>query len=122
MQKTILTERMARKEKGLITESLKILTERMIGKDKDIILKAVSLLKHVDEEDHARTLEIFIHQYDEHGDTYELLDSIESDEFNKELTDLMVPCPQLGLHPCLQLFPGPQIVPEVPTTTYKINV
>ena len=60
-----------RKEKGLITESLKILTERMIGKDKDIILKAVSLLKHVDEEDHARTLEILIHQYDEHGDTFE---------------------------------------------------
>ena len=88
MQKTILTERMAGKEKGLITESLKILTERMIGKDKDIILKSVSLLKHVDEEDHARTLETLIHQYDGHGNTYELLDSIESDEFKKELTDI----------------------------------
>ena len=70
---------MAGKDKGLITESLKILTERMIGKDKDMILEAVSLLKHVDEEDHARTLETLIHQYDEHGDTYESLDSIESD-------------------------------------------
>ena len=48
----------------------------MIGKDKDIILKAVSLLKHVDEEDHARTLETLICQYDGHGDTYELLESI----------------------------------------------
>ena len=44
--------------------------------------------EYVDEEDHARTLEILIHQYDEHGDTYELLDSIESDEFKKELTDI----------------------------------
>ena len=48
MQETILTKRMARKDKGLITESLKILTERMIRKDKDMILEAVSLLKHVD--------------------------------------------------------------------------
>ena len=29
-----------------------------------------------------------IHQYDEHGDTFEFLDSIESDEFKKELTDI----------------------------------
>ena len=58
---------MAGKEKGLITESLKILTERMIGKDKDIILKAVSLLKDVDEEDHALTLETLIRQYDGHS-------------------------------------------------------
>ena len=71
MKKTILTERMVRKDKVLITESLKILTERMIGKDKDMILEAVSLLKHVDEKDHARTLETLIHQYDGHGDTYE---------------------------------------------------
>ena len=63
-------------KKGLITESLKILTESMIGADKYIILKAVSLLKHVDEKDHARTLETLIHQFDGHGDTYELLDSI----------------------------------------------
>ena len=87
-QETILTERMVGKEKGLITESLKILTERMIGKDKDIILKAVSLLKHVDEKHHAHTLETLIHQYDGHYDTYELLDSTESDEFQKELEDI----------------------------------
>ena len=60
----------------------------MIGADKDMILEAVSQLKHVDEGDHARTLEIFIHKYDEHGDTFELLDSIESDKFKKELTDI----------------------------------
>ena len=40
MQETILAERMAGKDKGLITESLKILTERIIGKDKDMILEA----------------------------------------------------------------------------------
>ena len=79
----ILTDRMAGKDKGLINESLKILTERMIGTDKDMILEAVSQLKQVDEEDHERNLERFIHQYDEHGDTFELLDSIESDEFKK---------------------------------------
>ena len=53
-----------------------------------MILEAVSQLKHVDEEDHARTLERLIHQYYEHGDTFELLDSTESDEFKKELTDI----------------------------------
>ena len=79
---------MAVKDKGLIIESLKILIESMIGADKDMILEAVSQLKHVDEEDHAHTLERLIHQYDEHCDTFELLDSIESDEFKKELTDI----------------------------------
>ena len=53
-----------------------------------MILEAVSQLKHVDEEYHTRTIERLIHQYDEHGDTFELLDSIESDEFKKELTDI----------------------------------
>ena len=77
---------MAGKDKGLIIESFKILTERMIRADKDMILEALYQLKHVDEEDHARTLERLIHQYNEHGDTFELLDSIESDEFKKELT------------------------------------
>ena len=76
VQETILTERMAGKEKGFITESFKILIERMIRKDKDIILKAVSQLKHVDEEDHARTLETLIHKYNGHDDNYEFLDSI----------------------------------------------
>ena len=37
-QKTILTERMVGKKKGLITESLKINTEIMTRADKDIIL------------------------------------------------------------------------------------
>ena len=45
-------------------------------------------MKHVDEEYNACTIESLIHQYDEHGDTYELLGSIESDEFKKELTDI----------------------------------
>ena len=53
-----------------------------------MILEIVSQLKHVYEEDHARTLDRLIHQYDEHGDTFELLDSMESDEFKKELTDI----------------------------------
>ena len=48
-----------------------------------MIIEAVSLLKHVDEEDHASTLESLIRQYDEHGDTYELLDSIESKDLRK---------------------------------------
>ena len=65
----------------------------MIRQDKDIILKAVSLLEHVDEKYYARTLETLIHQYDGHDDTYELLDSIESEEFKKELTDIdLVTC------------------------------
>ena len=45
VQETILTERMAGKDKGLITESLKILTERMIGKDKDMILEVGGSLR-----------------------------------------------------------------------------
>ena len=53
---------MVGKEKGLITESLKINIEMMTGADKDIILQAVSLLESVDEEDHIRTLEILIHE------------------------------------------------------------
>ena len=60
----------------------------MIGVDKDIILQAVSLLEHVDKEDHARTLETLIHKYNENDDNYELLDSIECEEFKKELTDI----------------------------------
>ena len=71
VQENILTERMAGNDKGLIIESLKILTERIIGADKYMILEAVYQLKHVDEEDHARTLEILIHKYDEYGDTFE---------------------------------------------------
>ena len=43
-QKTILTEKMTGKKKGLITESFKIKIERMIGADKDIILHTVYLL------------------------------------------------------------------------------
>ena len=43
----------------------------MIGVDKDIILKEVYLLEHVDEEDHARTLETLIHKYNGHDDNYE---------------------------------------------------
>ena len=60
----------------------------MIGADKDIIPKAVSLMEYVDEEYHARTIETLIHQYDGHGDNYELLDSMESDEFKTELEDI----------------------------------
>ena len=55
----------------------------MIGADKDIILQAVSLLEHVDKEDHARTLETLIHKNNGHDDNCELLDSIECDEFKK---------------------------------------
>ena len=51
---------MVGKEKGSITESLKINTEMMTGADKNIILQAVSLLENVDEENHARTLEALI--------------------------------------------------------------
>ena len=75
-QKTIITERMVRKKKGLITESLKINTEMMTGADKDIIIQAVSLLENVDEENHACTLEALIHEYDAPDNHYELLDSI----------------------------------------------
>ena len=74
-----------RKEKGLITESLKTNTEMMTRTDKDIILQSVSLLENVDEEDHARTLETLIHEYNTPDNNYELLNSIECDEFKKEL-------------------------------------
>ena len=57
----------------------------MTGADKNIILQAVSLLENVDEEYHARTLEALIHEYDVPDNHYELLDSIECDEFKKEL-------------------------------------
>ena len=60
----------------------------MTRADKDIILQALSLLEHVDEEDHARTLEKLIHKYNGHDDNYEFLDSIECDEFKKELEDI----------------------------------
>ena len=78
-QKTILTERMVGKKKGLITESLKTNTEMMTGADKDIILQAVYLLENVDEEDHARTLETLIYEYNAPDNNYELLNSIECD-------------------------------------------
>ena len=60
----------------------------MIGADKDIILQAVSLLEHVDEEDHARTLKTLIHKYNGYDDNYELLDSIECEKFKKNLEDI----------------------------------
>ena len=85
---TILTERMVGKEKGSITESLKINTEMMTGANKNIILQAVSLLENVDEENHARTLEAWIHEYDAPDNHYELLDSIECDEFKIELENI----------------------------------
>ena len=79
---------MVGKEKGLITESLKINTEMMTGADKEIILQAVSLLENVNEENHARTLEALIHEYNSPDNNYELLDSIECDEFKKELENI----------------------------------
>ena len=60
----------------------------MTGADKDIILQAVSLLENVDEEDHAHTLETLIHEYNAPDNNYELLDSIECDEFKKELEEI----------------------------------
>ena len=47
-QKTILTERMAGKDKGLIIESLEILKERMIGADKYIV-NATTKLNYEDD-------------------------------------------------------------------------
>ena len=64
---------MVGKEKGLITESLKINTEMMTGADKDIIIQAVSLLENVNEDDHTRTLETLIHEYNAPDNNYELL-------------------------------------------------
>ena len=60
----------------------------MTGADKDIIFQAVSLLENVDEEDHIRTLETLIHEYTAPDNNYELLDSIECDEFKKELENI----------------------------------
>ena len=47
-----------------------------------------SLLKNVEEGDHARTLEALIHEYDVPDTNYELLDSIECDDFKKELENI----------------------------------
>ena len=55
----------------------------MTGADKYIILQAVSLMENVDEEDHSLTLETLIHEYNALDNNYELLDSIECDEFKK---------------------------------------
>ena len=60
----------------------------MNGADKNIILQAVSLLENVDKEDYARTLEALIHEYDVPDNHYKLLDSIECDEFKKELENI----------------------------------
>ena len=57
----------------------------MTGADRKIILQAMSLLENVDEEDHERTLEALIDEYDVPNTGYELLDSIECDE---ELEDV----------------------------------
>ena len=65
------------KEKGSITsESLKINKDMMTGADRRIILQEIYLLENVDEEDHERTLEAFIDEYDVPDTNYELLDSI----------------------------------------------
>ena len=42
----------------------------------------------MDEEDHARTLETLIHEYNAPDNNYELLNSIECEEFNKELEEI----------------------------------
>ena len=60
----------------------------MTGADKEIILQEVSLMENVDEEDHARTLETLIHQYNAPDNNYELLNSIECDKFKKELEEI----------------------------------
>ena len=52
----------------------------MTGADRRIILQAISLLENVDEENHERTLEALIDEYDVPNSDYELLDSIECDE------------------------------------------
>ena len=48
----------------------------MTGADRRIILQAISLLENVDEDDHERTLEALIDEYDVPNTDYELLDSI----------------------------------------------
>ena len=60
----------------------------MTGADKNIILQAISLLENVDEEDHERTFEALIDEYHVPDTNYELLDSIECDEFKKELENI----------------------------------
>ena len=60
----------------------------MTGADKNIILQAISLLENVDEEDHARTLETLIHEYNAPDNNYESLNSIECDKFKKELEEI----------------------------------
>ena len=60
----------------------------MTGADKNIIVQAISLLENVDEGDHAHTLEALIHEYDVPDTNHELLDSIEYDEFKKELENI----------------------------------
>ena len=60
----------------------------MTGADKDIIIQAVSLLENVDKEDHIHTLETLIYEYTAPDNNYELLDSIECDEFKKELENI----------------------------------
>ena len=60
----------------------------MTRSDKDIILQSVSLMENVDEENHARTLEALIREYNSPDNNYELLDSIECDEFKKYLENI----------------------------------
>ena len=64
----------------MASESLKINKDVMTGADRRIILQAISLLENVDEEDHERTLEALIDDYDVQNTDYELLDSIECDK------------------------------------------
>ena len=52
----------------------------MIGADRTIIFQLMSLLKNLDEEDHERTLQGLIDDYNDPNTDYELLDSIEYDE------------------------------------------
>ena len=83
---SILTERMIGNEKGsMASESLKINKDMMTGVDRRIIIQVMSLLENVDEEDHERTLEALIDEYDVPNTDYEVLDSIECDE---ELEDV----------------------------------
>ena len=60
----------------------------MTGADKNIIIQLISLLENVDEEDHEHTLEALIDEYHVPDTNYELLDSIECDEFKKKLEDV----------------------------------
>ena len=62
------------------SESININKDMMIGVDRPIILQLQSLLKNVDDEDHERTLQGLIDDYNDPNTDYELLDSIEYDE------------------------------------------